>query len=630
MPTIGTSSADDLTGSSDADVILGLEGNDTLNGGDGDDFLSGDEGDDVLDGGFGNDFLIDSSGINTLNGGAGNDTIIASATANIDGGTGNDAIFVTGSNSTVFGGSGNDTIFVGAASTLTGGSDSDTFVLAASYGAATGNLTPAIVITDFVAGAAGDKLDLMPWLNSPNTIGYDGSNPFGSTGYLRLRQVGADTIVDWDSDGIGANGFTALFLLQGVTAANLVADNLGFAPDGSETQGRLIIGGADNDSLTGDSGPDYIFGQAGNDTLIGGAGNDFLQGEDGNDRLDGGAGANMLYGGAGDDVYIVRSLSDVVTEYFNEGTDTVISSISYTLPSNVEILVLDAGAGDINGFGNGLANTIIGNEGSNWLEGGVGNDTLQGSAGTDFLFGQDGDDLLQGGIGNDVLVGGDGDDTLDGGLNPDSLGDVLLGGAGNDTYYVDSPFDFVDEGNTPIYAGYGFGGFDTIISTANFFWDVFSVGERLIIAADAYDPDGTGTTAVGSVFNNELIGNANTNILFGRGGSDTYRASDGVDFISLSTLGVTDVGDYVANGINTILVDPRTTGPTSYDIVFEFEPGRDRIDLSTYHYGSVDQVLAAGVNDGLGSCYFILGDGLDFLYLVGIETSAITAVDFII
>ncbi len=60
----------------------------------------------------------------------------------------------------------------------------------------------------------------------------------------------------------------------------------------------------------------------------------------------------------------------------NEGTDTVLSSISYALPVGVENLTLQSGAGSINGTGNTLDNIIINNENNNVLTGGAGIDTF--------------------------------------------------------------------------------------------------------------------------------------------------------------------------------------------------------------------------------------------------------------
>src|SRR6185436_11892743 len=96
-----------------------------------------------------------------------------------------------------------------------------------------------------------------------------------------------------------------------------------------------------------------------------------ITGNSGANVIDGGTGADAMSGGGGNDTYVVDNTGDVVTEATDEGTDTVQASIDYTLTANIENLVL-TGAGDIDGTGNALDNTINGNSGANILDGGAG------------------------------------------------------------------------------------------------------------------------------------------------------------------------------------------------------------------------------------------------------------------
>ncbi|MFM6005777.1 MAG: hypothetical protein ACKPA7_19130, partial [Sphaerospermopsis kisseleviana] len=126
----------------------------------------------------------------------------------------------------------------------------------------------------------------------------------------------------------------------------------------------------------------------------------------GNDLIKGGAGADTLKGGLGNDYYYVNSTADSITENLNEGTDLVYSTVTYTLTANVENLTLQ-GTTAINGTGNELNNSIIGNAGVNTLTGGTGADTLTGGLSNDSLY-----------VGADTLVDvvnyvlGDGVDTV--------------------------------------------------------------------------------------------------------------------------------------------------------------------------------------------------------------------------
>jgi Ca2+-binding RTX toxin-like protein len=102
---------------------------------------------------------------------------------------------------------------------------------------------------------------------------------------------------------------------------------------------------------------------------------------------------DTLDGGAGNDTYVLAR-EDVVVEALNGGTDTVRSSINYTLGTNLENLVL-TGAANLTGTGNTATNQITGNSGHN---------SLSGLAGNDVLSGERGQDDVNGGTGSDVIV----------------------------------------------------------------------------------------------------------------------------------------------------------------------------------------------------------------------------------
>ena len=226
------------------------------------------------------------------------------------------------------------------------------------------------------------------------------------------------------------NGFGNFFnnTLIGNSGNNLLdggwgADKL-YGMDGDD----LLIGGDDNDSLYGGNGDDILYGDRDHDVLDGGNGNDILYGGTDTDRMS---------GGDGNDVYHVDNVNDKVIEQPGEGTDTVYSSVSYTVSANVENLTL-TGSSNINGIGNHGDNVLTGNDGHNHLSGHNGNDFLYGMSGNDTLSGGNGNDHLNGGDGNDRLLGGNGHDYLNGGNGDDYLAggtgsNTIITGAGRDT-----------------------------------------------------------------------------------------------------------------------------------------------------------------------------------------------------
>jgi len=334
---------------------------------------------------------------------------------------------------------------------------------------------------------------------------------------------------------------------------------------------NIVNGTANSETLTGTTGRDAIYGFAANDTL------------------NGGMGADTLVGGAGNDIYVVDNVGDIVIELTGEGTDTVQSSVTYTLTDNVENLTL-TGTAAINGTGNGLNNVLTGNVASNILTGGTGNDTLNGGAGADTLIGGAGNDIyvvdnagdvvieiagegtdtvrssitytlgdnienltltgttaingtgnglnnvLTGNVASNVLTGGIGNDTLNGGTGADTL----IGGAGNDIYVVDNVGDLVVEA-----AGEG-----ADIVNASVSYTLSSEVENLTL---------TGTAAIngtGNALANTLLGNAAANILSGGDGNDLLNGGAGADTL----IGGNGDDSYIVDNVGDTVIENLAEG----------------------------------------------------------------------
>ena len=214
-------------------------------------------------------------------------------------------------------------------------------------------------------------------------------------------------------------------------------------------------------------------------------GNDVLIGTPGPDLLDGLAGDDRMIGGLGDDTFVVDSFDDVVVEGKGEGNDTVVSSVTYALPANVEILRL-IGTADAAGYGNELGNELYGNSGANSLFGFESSDLLDGGDGNDSLDSDGGDDVVYGGAGDDYIDGGDGQDLVDGGTGNDNLN----GGFGDDTYVSSDDLALGGDltyryGMTGSLAGMGWSSARDTVAAPRFGAEMQALQPAAALAADA-------------------------------------------------------------------------------------------------------------------------------------------------
>lgn len=544
----------------------------------------------IAHGGDGEDVIVGSANADTLHGDGGKDTLYGSAGADLmAGGTGTDTVdyspSIAGVTVNLLTGVGNGGY--AHADTLTEVEN----VIGSSFA---DNLTGSKGANRLEGGSGADRLD-----------GGDGADTLsgGAGDDVLVGSAGADQMTGGDgTDTADYSGSIAAVMVNLLTGVG----NGGYAHQ---------------DVL---SGIETVIGSAFADVVVGDAAANRLEGGAGDDRLLGSAGADQMIGGSGTDI----------VEYTHSAAGVAVSLTS-GLGSGGDA------AGDIlssveNLMGSAFADTLTGDSGTNWLAGGEGADTLDGAGGNDVLVGGVGADRMVGGIGIDTvdysgsiasvavnLVTGKG---MGGYAHADSLSGVenLIGSAFADTLTGDAAANRLEGGSGADTIGGG-GGDDLLIGGAGA--DVMNGGDGVdtadysasirAINVDLNTGLGLGGYAhadvfvgieqiIGSVFGDNLIGDASANSFTGAAGDDVLFGGAGSDRFVF--------GNAVGN-----------------DRVLDFAAGagsEDWIDLSGNSFlNTFADVVGHTVQSG-GDTLVDLGNG-DTLTLVGVDRLALHQDDFI-
>ena len=184
-----------------------------------------------------------------------------------------------------------------------------------------------------------------------------------------------------------------------------------------------VIGSQYDDTITGNSGNNYLQGGDGNDTLVGGTGADWLSGGAGNDWLVGDTSDYMIDGGDNTDTADFHGMSNGIIVTLNNSNNGFLANTGATITSSTTII-----KNVENIVGTNFVDTISGDNSNNLLVGGY--DLTANSQNYS-------DDTISGGNGADTIVGDAWISTAI--TSPIYAGsDVLSGGNDNDTIYGDS------------------------------------------------------------------------------------------------------------------------------------------------------------------------------------------------
>ena len=348
-------------------------------------------------------------------------------------------------------------------------------------------------------------------------------------------------------------------------------------------------------------------------TVIGTAGNDSLRGASRSDWIDGGAGADVMRGGRGDDRYVVDNTADLITEFFNQGNDSIYSSVNYVTPAHVENLFLSGNA--LTASGNELNNVLIGNTGNNVLTGGAGADLLAGWLGNDSLDGgQDGDVYLWNqGDGRDTITENAGNGGVDivrfgAGITIDSLASrEFIDSAGNRRLFItvldQDGQERADQGIELALSSTGSAVIERFeLTDANGSLSTFALSQIKVTTVNTYGSNGN-DTLTGSRADDRMDGGNGDDTIYGRSGNDILWGGNAQDRLfgegGNDQLWGGNGDDWLQGGAGNDLID----GDNGADIIIA---------------GSGNDIITSGndgdfVDAGSGNDVIDTGNGSDFI-----------------
>ena len=275
-----------------------------------------------------------------------------------------------------------------------------------------------------------------------------------------------------------------------------------------------------------------------------------------------------MVGGAGNDIYVVDSTTDTITELVGGGTDTILSSVSFSIAAlaNIENLILTGTATDATG--NDGNNLIIGNDGNNTFDGGLGNDTLNGGTGDDtYIF-----TINEIGLGRDTITDGSGVDTIS-----------FAGTSANIRLNLGTSFGQTVDANTNT----------KVVLTADTIENAIGGDGNDRLIGNSLD-----NTLEGGLGNDILNGSTGNDFLFGGDGNDSLTGGDGDDSLtgglgSNNLFGGAGSDQFVFSGFT-----PFNTTDNGVDIIADFTTGVDQLVLSKTVFDFLTSDVGTGLSDG--------------------------------